>query len=545
MRYLRITVLLMAVALVVCLGACGGGEDTTTTTAAPATTATTAAPSTDTTAPAAETTTTAAEPAPTSINIGMTAAQSEAIDPTLFASSLFMSGNISETLIDFDAESKMIPCLATSWDISPDGKVITFHLREGVKFSDGSPFTSADVVFSWDRALAGSPPMQDATKGKLDHYEAPDDLTFVLYLVKPNVNLLYHVCDRMFIVSKAAFEAMGEEAFMQNPVATGPYKVVEFKATDHADLAANEYYWGEKPQIQSAHVAYVADPNTRVAMLQSGEVDLITDTPWAQVGSLESAGFKTVKVTSPHAIGLQFGCKNPNDPWYNADVRKAINYAIDKDSIINQLFGGVPGKAEWQLPYQIGYKADRVASYAYDIDRAKTLLADAGFANGFDLPLYYSPEAVGMTELADYLVASLAPLNINVKLNALTFGPQWFDFMRTLGTDPTVSGVLMWEVGGPGGNDPTADLFNQFYGPRGATFSTAELDALIDQAFETWDVDARAQIVGQAFDMVSDNMPYVYVMQSAWVFTMKDNVTYTKIDGISSPSGIVKGITIE
>jgi peptide/nickel transport system substrate-binding protein len=475
----------------------------------------------------------------------MTAGQSEAIDPTLFASALFMSGNISETLIDFDAESKMIPCLAESWEISEDGKVITFHLREGVKFSDGSPFTSADVVFSWDRALAGSPPMQDATKGKLDHYEAPDDLTFVLYLVKPNVNLLYHVCDRMFIVSKAAFEAMGEEAFMANPVATGPYKVVEFVPTDHADLAVNEFYWGEKPQIQTAHIVYVGDPNTRVAMLQSGEVDLITDTPWSSVNMLKDAGFTETKVTSPHAIGLQFGCKNPNDPWYNADVRKAINYALDKDAVITQIFGGVPGKAEWQLPYQLGYKADRVAAYPADVEKARTMLADAGFANGFDMPLYYSPEATGMAELADYVVAQLAQVGINVQLNALTFGPQWFDFMRTLGTDTTASGVLMWEVGGPGGNDPTADLFNQFYGPRGATFSTPELDALIDQAFETWDEAARAEVLSQAFDMVSENMPYVYVMQSAWVFMMKPNVTYTKTDGISSPSGILKGITIQ
>lgn len=103
----------------------------------------------------------------------------------------------------------------------------------------------------------------------------------------------------------------------------------------------------------------------------------------------------------------------------------------------------------------------------------------------------------------------------------------------------------MWEVGGPGGNDPTADLFNQFYGPRGATYSTDELDALIDEAFETWDNDARGAVIGKAFDEVSEAMPYVYMMQSAWVFTMADNVMYTKTDGISSPSGILKGITIQ
>jgi peptide/nickel transport system substrate-binding protein len=515
------------------LAACGS---TTTT----STTATTAAPS------APETTvTSAASNARTSINIGMTSSQSEAIDPTLFASNLQMSGNIGETLIDFDANSKMQPMLATSWDIASDGKTITFHLRDGVKFSDGSPLTAADVVFSWNRALKNSPAMQDATKGILDHYAATDDKTFVLYLVKPNVNILYHVCDRMFIVSKAAFDKMGEDGFTKAPVATGPYMVTKFQPTVSADLAANPYYWENKPQVQKAHFVYSADPNTRTAQLQSGEVDLVTDIPWTAVPTLKSGGFNQTLVTAPHAEGLQFGCKNPKDPWYNVKVRQAINYAIDKDATINQLFNGVPTKAEWQLPYQIGNRADRVASYPLDLDKAKSLMAEAGYANGFDMPVYYSPEATGMQDMADALVASLKQININVKLNSLTFGPQWFNFMRKLGTDPTQSGVLLWELGGPGGNDPTADLFNQFYSARGALYSTPEIDALIVQAFQTFDSTQRGTIVGQAFDKISDAMPVVLELQEMYVFMSKANVSYTKSDGISSPGGILKGITIK
>ena len=271
------------------------------------------------------------------------------VDPTDF-----MSGappGIFETLVTFDANEQMIGALAESWTLSEDGKTLEFKLKEGITFSSGDPFTSADVVFSLERNAEKNMAVAAQLTQNFDRIEAVDDYTVKFYFPEANVQFLPQTCAMMNITSKTYFDRVGEEAYLDLPVGTGPYKIVDWQEGQYVNVAYNENWRGEKPQIEEASFLAAPDGATRVAMLQAGEVDMITQTPWNNVAPLEEAGFARVDVQMPHDVALQFDLLDADVPWADVRVRQAINYAIDKDALIDQLFGGVPQEGVWLLPW--------------------------------------------------------------------------------------------------------------------------------------------------------------------------------------------------
>jgi peptide/nickel transport system substrate-binding protein len=297
-------------------------------------------------------------------------------------------GNINEFLIGRDTSGKLIPGLASSWKVSPDGKTIEFTLRKGVKFHNGDLLTAKDVVFTFDRARKVNPRMAVSLKA-IDKIEVVDDFHFRFLLNTPDVTLVPNRLGVM-IVSKSYYDRVAEDKFVKAPVGTGPYKFVRYEAGQYIDMERFEDYWGKKPPVREARIYYVPEDMTRIAKLQAGEVDLIQGIPFNLVKMIESSpNLKAARLeTNSPSMGVVFSTWNPNKPWYDKRVRQAMAYAIDCNAIVKNVLLGIPNRWPWLAPGEVGYDAT-VKLYPYDPKKAKELLTEAGYPNGFECKLYW------------------------------------------------------------------------------------------------------------------------------------------------------------
>jgi peptide/nickel transport system substrate-binding protein len=512
----KIIFTLISIILIAAFLVAGCAKSTTT---APSTTA---APS-----PTQATSSTAATPTKITIaisdNIG-------AADCTNFASSAKIDLDVFEPLLTYDINAKLVPLLATSWTVSPDGKMIEMKLKQGVKFHTGEIFTAQDVVFTFNRYQKIHMQAQDGLKNGYDRTEAVDDYTVRFYFTKYDPLFLSTTISlaNFLMCSKSYYDKVGEDQFVAKPSGTGPYKITDWKAGQYVNLVANEEYWGNKPSIKQA--SFLSSPNgsTRIAMLQSGEADMIDDTPWNSVSSLEKAGFARIDIPLLHDVFLQFQLFNPDAPWYNVKVRQAINYAIDKKALIEKLYGGVPTEGVWQMPWEPGYDPSLKPSYPYDLAKAKQLMKDAGYADGFTMPVNYCSSFSWAKDTADYIAQTLTQLNITCKLTGIAFGPEWFQSVGALHGDTKAQMVLLWDAPYPGNPSPLVTLLNGFSGTqRISMFGDTALDKIIDQAVATMDENERAALVKQAMQIIDKVLPAIPIALEINSFMMKPNIVYT------------------
>jgi ABC-type transport system substrate-binding protein len=531
-RKALVVLLILAVSVVPALAACGGGEATT---APPP-----AAPETEAPPPAApETEAPPVEEELPTIRIALGGPPVTTIDPTSFNGSGVMATtmNVYETLISFDENDRVVPWLAESWAWSEDGTTLTMDLRHDVLFSDGTPMTCADVLFSLEREAVNNMAVRDQLTPAQGYAgsECADDYTFVIHYTTPSAQFIGQTLGMgLLVVSRTQFEAVGEDEFMMNPIGTGPYRVSEWQEGQYVDLVPNEYYWGEPARFSLAHFISAPDEAGRIGMLQAGEVDLITQISGVNVPALEGAGFTRIDIPQAHDIVLIFDLVNPNLPWADVRVRQAIDYVIDQDAVIQTIFNGQPRPPVWLMDWELGYTpAYGDADLGYDIAEAQRLMADAGYADGFEMPITYSAFMEWGATLLDYATAQLELINITVVPTGLT------DFMEFMGAqvalhEPHTEGgsVFLFDVGWPGNPDPTINLTNCcFSGKPNTLYYSDDLDAIISQAIQTIDDDARAALIGQAYDTIIPDLPVVPICLEVATSMAAPNVTYTRSYG--------------
>ncbi|HKB27305.1 MAG TPA: ABC transporter substrate-binding protein [Methylomirabilota bacterium] len=280
----------------------------------------------------------------------------------------------------------MAPCLAESWRESADGLTYEFKLREGLKFHNGDPFTAEDVKFSFLRYKGASAKLLHERVKSVDVLD-PYRVRFVLHKPWPDFLVFYATpaTGAAWAVPKKYIEKVGEDGFRRQPVGLGPYRFVSMTPGLEIVLEANEQYWRKKPSIKRIVIKGVPDRTTRLAMLKTGEVDI----GYLMVG-LEAATVKAdpklrlAQVIPSATWWVEFPEQwKPGSPWHDRRVRLAVNLAIDKQGIneaerlgYSRLTGSIiPSVMEFQL---------RIPPYPYDPARAKRLLAEAGYPNGFD-----------------------------------------------------------------------------------------------------------------------------------------------------------------
>ena len=288
-----------------------------------------------------------------------------------------------EGLYMLDEHMKLRPQLAESYEASEDAKEFTFHLRKGVTFQDGTSFNAEAVKFSFDRA--GNPDnhlKRQSLFVMIAHTDVVDDYTVRVVLKYPFgafVNDIAH--PGALIVSPKSVQQYGKEV-TRHPSGTGPYEFVSWSA-DTLKLKKNEHYWqAGLPKIETITYRSVPENGARIAMLQAGEAQFIYPVPPELIASLKNSPTITV-FDEPSILGRYIALNNMRKPFSDPRVRLALNYAVDKQAFIKVVFNGHADPMDSPMPPLLGFY-QRQGNYPYDPGKAKALLAEAGYPNGFE-----------------------------------------------------------------------------------------------------------------------------------------------------------------
>ncbi|HEX2229506.1 MAG TPA: ABC transporter substrate-binding protein, partial [Candidatus Binatia bacterium] len=294
-------------------------------------------------------------------------------------------GSLMEPLIDVDYEKRRyFGVLAESWEMK--GNRIEFKLRKGVRFHDGSPFGSKDVVASFRRIRTDKESLQAPNLQNIREIDAPDDFSIVLTLKKPDANALEDINNRV-IMKQAAAEKMGEAD--GSPIGTGPFKFVSWERGGQFVLRRNENYWGQPAKIEEVIYKSIQEDAARIAALEAGQADIISNIPPHEVARLKANS--RLRVQPVQGLRPIFLVLSPAyKPLDNVKVRRAITHAIDRDRIIKHILEGNAYPLAGLLGPQVFGYDPAVKALAYDPAKAKQLLSEAGFPNGFEIE-YYSP----------------------------------------------------------------------------------------------------------------------------------------------------------
>ena len=324
----------------------------------------------------------------------------------------------AERLMDMDTKGNLVPCLAESWETSPDGLTITIHLRKGVKFHDGTTMTSKDVKWTMDECnKAGSMPGGKYIKS----VDIVDDYTVQFKLSERNNQIIFNIW-RPFIFSKTAFDKHGKDWAVTHCVSTAAFRVVDFKRDISVKLEKFDDYWRkDRPYLDKAELRMVKEQATCMALMQAKQADFWMGAAHREAADLRDAGFRYV--TGPRTLyNIYPDTKNPGSIFADKRIREAIEYAMDRPAISKALgFGFTEPCNQLANPGSYGYNPN-YKERAYNPEKAKQLLADAGYPNGFKTVM-----TLRQSELDTAVVVQnyLKAVGIEVKLDVSDIGRYW------------------------------------------------------------------------------------------------------------------------
>jgi peptide/nickel transport system substrate-binding protein len=427
-------------------------------------------------------------------------------------------GSVMEPLIDADYDKRGYQgVLAESWQMK--GARLQFKLRSGVRFHDGTPFSSKDIVASFKRILTDKQSLQAPNLGNIKEMDAPDDLTVVLTLKKADANALEDINGRL-IMKHSAAEKMGEAD--NPPIGTGPFKFVSWDRSGQFVIRRNENYWGEAPKIDEVIYKVIQEDAARIAALEAGQVDLISNVPPHEVARLKSN--PRLRVQPVQGLRPIFLVLSPAyKPLDNVKVRRAITHAIDRERIIKHILEGNAYSLSGLLSPQVfGYEPTAKA-YPYDAEKAKQLLIEAGFANGFEID-YYSPTGryPKDREIAQVIVEQLSKVGIKANLKT----PEWSIF----NTDYKNGKYPIYLTGR--GSLTDADALFQQYFRTGTTkrvlgYSNPKLDEILDAEQQTFDPKKREKLLWDAHKIILEDAPAVPLWNSMDIYAHRADLVWT------------------
>ncbi|MGA3797533.1 ABC transporter substrate-binding protein [Pseudomonas fluorescens] len=332
-------------------------------------------------------------------------------------------GQLYSRLLRRGADGQLEPGLAESWTVSPDGTVVTLKLREA-KFSNGSPITADDVVFSLLRVRDDKESAYSAPIKQLKEARVQDQRTVALTLNHPFMPFLGNL--EVFnagIVSKADIETRGREAFSKSPVTSGPYMVGEWRPNDRLVLKPNPHYWREGyPKNEGAELIEISDQNTRVSMMLSGTLDAAREIPWSQVSDLQARKGLALPLEPSTVIYVTL-LNESKPPFDDLRVRQAAAHALDVQAIAKAMTMGHAKPANTTLPAALAHYASDYPGIAYDPVKAKALLAQSTY-KGEELVLLIASTA-DMEKLAVLVQAQWAAIGIKTKIEKVDRGVWW------------------------------------------------------------------------------------------------------------------------
>ncbi|HZT89377.1 MAG TPA: ABC transporter substrate-binding protein [Stellaceae bacterium] len=400
------------------------------------------------------------------------------------------------------------PCLAESWSASEDHLTYEFVVRDGVKFHNGEPVTAEDVKFSFDRYRGAA---HELMKSQVASVEAPDERHVRFKLKKPWPDFLTFYSSASgagWIVPKKYVEKVGDEGFKQAPIGAGPYKFVSFKPGVELVLEAFEGYWRKPPSVKRLVMKVIPEETTRLAALKQGEVDIAYSIRGELADELQKTPGLTLKPVVLQAPNWLYFPEqwDPKSPWHDVRVRQAANFAIDREGMSKALFLGyckVTNNAV--VPYTFEYYW-QPPDAVYDPAKAKKLLADAGYPNGFNAGVMYCDSSY--SNMAEVSVDNLAQIGIMLKLQPIERAGFFAGYTSKKYTRGVIQGAS-----GAFGNAATRMASFVVKGGAYAYGNYPDIDELYPQQADEMDPKKRGAILDKMQQLVHEKAIYAPIWQ--------------------------------
>ncbi|MDX6914296.1 glutathione ABC transporter substrate-binding protein GsiB [Pectobacterium carotovorum] len=419
-------------------------------------------------------------------------------------------------LFGFDKDMKLVNVLADSYDVSPDGLTYTVKLHPGVKFHDGSAFNAAAVKVNLDRASNPDNRLKRYNLFKMiEKTDVVDDLTVKITLKTPFsafVNNLAHPAAVM--ISPAALKQYGKDIGF-HPVGTGPYRFVAWNQTDFVKVEKFSGYWkAGLPKLDSITWRPVVDNNTRAALLQTGEAQFAYPIPFEQAKVLEKND-KLALVASPSILHRYISMNVTQKPFDNPKVRQALNYAINKEALIKVAFSGYATPAEGPLPGSIDYSV-KYQPWPYDPAKARELLKEAGYPDGFTTTLWSSHNHSTAQKVLQFTQQQLAQVGVKVQVTAMDAGQR---AAEVEGKGVKETGVRLFYTGWSASTGEAdwalSPLFATASWPPAqfntAFYSNPQVDADLANALKTTDRTEKQKLYQDAQDKIWADAPWIFL----------------------------------
>jgi peptide/nickel transport system substrate-binding protein len=433
------------------------------------------------------------------------------------------AAGIYDSLVWIDDDGNIVPALAEEWEISDDGLEYIFYLRRDVTFHNGEPFNADSVVFSWERYK--SPDLQWNERWNMaDNVEKIDEYTVRITTEDPKPLLLRTIAIGWVMIPPGYFNEVGDVEFGNKPVGTGPFQFVEWVHGDHITLKANPNYWQEGyPKLETVIFRPIPESATRVAAIQTGEVDIVGRLSAEEAQSLLGApGVQVIRypVSRVYYIAFNNLTTGVGLPTEDPLVRQAMNYAVDVDAIVDALFNGYAKPATGFVSTgEMGYGA--VEPFGYDPEKAKELLAEAGYPTGFSIGFACPAGAyTHFEEVCEAVQSYLAEVGIRTDLQIMESAYYWdLEASKQL---PPLFGDSWSEISGEAYNRMTGALLGW-----DASYSSWSDDVILDyldKISKTVDIEARTKLYQELQVYMVENPPFIYLYEPNAFEAIRDKV---------------------
>ncbi|MFD1414300.1 ABC transporter substrate-binding protein [Oceanobacillus jeddahense] len=427
--------------------------------------------------------------------------------------------NMFDTLVGIDNNNNLTPSLALEWE-SINDTTWEFQLREDVVFHNGEEFNAETVKYSIDRLLDPETQSPIVELNNVDSVEIVDDYTVQIHTdgpdpILPNKLTLFGGV----IVPKQYIEENGEEHFAENPIGTGPFKFVSWQKDSAVNMEANDDYWDGEPDIKELIFRTIPDESNLASALQTGEIDIATNLSPDLVTQIE--GESEIEIMAEEGIRTFFislDTTDPDSPLAKKEVRQALNYAVDVDLLIDSVLGGHANRVATILPEQNFGHDPSIQPYESDKDKAKELLAEAGYEDGISIEL----EASNLdSDIVQVLASQLSEVGVDVTINLM-------DAQTFISNIQAEKAAPMYFQGNTGWTLDGMSNFQSYVKSdrRYNRWENEKADELVDIIEQTIEPEERQEAFSEAQELLKEEAPFLYLYQIENLYGIREGVNW-------------------